>query len=141
MARSRDDFHLARGNILPHQIRLRRTRQDVLITGDEQGGHVDGLQVGHRIRPLGHALLYLGDVLRIMRSAPSTRSGRLSRVVLPSSLGTMLSKNGVVPRCNTSAAACKRLALASGESDGAFVLNRARAATRPRYRRQNSNNT
>ncbi len=46
---------------MPHQIRLRRTRQDVLIAGDEQGGHVDGLQVGHRIRPLGHALLYLGD--------------------------------------------------------------------------------
>ena len=38
------------------------------------------------------------DIFLIMRNAPSTRSGRLSRVVLPINFGTMLSKKGSVPR-------------------------------------------
>ena len=71
---------------------------------------------------------FSGDILRIMRSAPSTRSGRLSLVVLPSSLGIILSKNGSVPRSKTSAAACKRPALASARIGWRFGVEQSQGS-------------
>ena len=91
-----------------------------------------GTESGRSAMPRCTSATFPADIFRIMRRAPSTRSGRLSRVVCPINFGTMLSKKGSVPRSSTSAAACNRPALASGESGGALVLHSASAATRPR---------
>ena len=44
---------------------------------------------GRAAMPRCTCATFSGDILRIMRSAPSTRSGRISRVVLPNSFGIM----------------------------------------------------
>src|SRR5260370_32018862 len=81
-----------------------------------------GTESGRSAMPRCTPATSSADILHIMRSAPSTRSGRERRVVPPSSFGSMLSKNGSVPRWITSSADCKRLARASGVSDCALVL-------------------
>src|SRR5271166_2885644 len=136
-----NDAQLAGGNVLAHQLRFVHSGEDVFVSGDQQRGNIDGLQGFDGVGAGGHAALHLGDVLRIMRNAPSTRSGRISRVVLPNSFGIIDSKNGSVPRSRTSLAACRRPARASGPSAGALVLHNPSAATRPRCFLQNSNST
>ena len=56
-----------------------------------------GTESGRSAMPRCTWATFPADIFRIMRKAPSTRSGRLSRVVLPISFGTMLSKKGSVP--------------------------------------------
>ncbi len=127
----RNHAQLAARNMLPHQFGLVHAGKDVFVPGHNETRRVGTLMVfkvstesGRSAMPRCTCATSSGDIFRIMRRAPSTRSGRISRVVLASRRGIMLSKNGSVPRSRTSFAAARRPARASAESAGAFVLEK-----------------
>jgi len=97
-----DDFQFTASDILLHQFCVRQAGQHVFIPRDNQSRDIDGLQrcneSGRSAMPRCTPATSSGDIRRIIRRAPSTRSGREWRVVSPINFGSILSKNGSVPR-------------------------------------------
>jgi len=127
-------------NILPHQVGFWRAAEDVFVSGYQQCGHVDRLS-GRASNPARAMPRCLGNAFRRhlthhAHAHPPDQGGYVCW--FPQVIWGPCFQKTILLRAPRHRRRPANEGLQPGRIRGALVLNRARAATRARYRRQNS---